>query len=173
MEYFNIPKQKPQTVSKEKYTKIEEEFNSFKASVISEIATLKEHQSQQLSAMASCYNQGMPYWPSMQPSMPGIPPSIPGMPQSMPSMPPSMPGMPSTQSHCAQTTSSMGYSHPIGPHYMSGLHMQSSSGSFSPMQSVHSYHKSSQDEHIGENVHPIAIPHESPPLFDESYVVRF
>ncbi len=159
MEYFNIPKQKPQTVSKEKYTKIEEEFNSFKASVMTEIATLKEHQSQQMSAMTSCYSQGILYWPSMQPSMPGIPPS--------------MPGIPLTQSHCTQTTSSMGYSHPIGPHYMPGMHMQSSSGSFFPMQSAHSYHKSNQDEHFGENVHPIATPHESPLLFDESYVVRF
>ena len=69
----------------------------------------------------------------------------------------------------------MGYSYPIGSSYMPGMHMQSSSGhgSFSPMQSAHSYHKSSQDEHIGKNVHPIATPHESPPLFDESYVVRF
>ena len=173
MEYFNIPKQKPQTVSKEKYTKIEEEFNSFKASLLSEIASLKEYQSQQMLAMELFYNQGMPYWPSMQPSMPGKPPSMLGMPQSMPSMPPSMPGMPSTQSHCAQTTSSMGYSHPIGPHYMPGMHMQSSSGSFSPMQSAHSYHKSNHDEHFGENVHLIVSPHESPPLFDESYVVRF
>ena len=119
-----------------------------------------------MSDMTSFYNQGMPYWPSMQPSMPG-------MPQSKPSMPPSMPGMPPTQSHGSQTISYMGYIHHIGPSYTPRMHMQSSSGSFFPMQFVHSYHQSNHDERFGENVHTIATPHGSPPLFDESYMVRF
>ena len=82
--------------------------------MLSEIATIKEYQSQHMSGMGSFYYKGMPYWPSMQPSMPGMPPSMTGRPPSMPSMPP-------TQSHCAKTVSNMGYSHPIGPPFILGM----------------------------------------------------